>query len=347
MSCKNVEDSYNLLHSSINKIKGIFMSLDRSKMRLESAKAVLYQEAHALRKMADALTENKNFGAAFIKTLHLFEATAKKGRVIVVGMGKSGHVGRKIAATLASMGTPSFFVHPSEASHGDLGMITTKDVVVVISNSGESKELFDVLDYCNRFGIQLIAITRQAKSTMAKKSQVVLEMPDVPEVCPIGKAPTTSTTMTLALGDALGVVMAERLGLTKDLYKFWHPGGKLGSSLVFAKTLLNKKNKFIKVKESDTVEKVSTLYFKDPAPIVVLNAKGVISGIVNPINFVRAEADKAIKVIMEDVLIFADTAPIHEIHQKMLEAKSDYCAIVNTANKPQGILYLHEILTNG
>ena len=153
------------------------------------------------------------------------------GRIIITGMGKSGHIGKKIAASLASTGTPSFFVHPAEASHGDLGMITDDDVVIAISNSGESRELIDILNYCKRFGIKLIAITKNQDSSLGKAGDVVLLLPNNGEACPLGLAPTSSTTATLVLGDILTIRMIERKGFSKEDFNDRHPGGKLGSIL--------------------------------------------------------------------------------------------------------------------
>lgn len=156
---------------------------------------------------------------------------AGQGRLIIAGIGKSGHVSRKIAATLASTGTPAYFVHPGEASHGDMGMIATGDIVLMLSNSGENAELSDLIHYTRRYGITLIAMTSNPNSTLAKHSDLVLLLPKVPEACPNGLAPTTSTTMMMALGDALAVTLLERMGLTPDQYKVFHPGGKLGQRL--------------------------------------------------------------------------------------------------------------------
>ena len=153
------------------------------------------------------------------------------GRIIITGMGKSGHIGKKIAASLASTGTPSFFVHPAEASHGDLGMITENDVVIAISNSGESRELADILNYCKRFGIKLIAITKNPESTLGKAGDVILELPKNGEACPLGLAPTSSTTASLVLGDILTIGMIDRKGFSKEDFNVRHPGGKLGSIL--------------------------------------------------------------------------------------------------------------------
>src|SRR5438552_14649810 len=156
------------------------------------------------------------------------------GRVVVSGIGKSGHVARKIAATLASTGTPSLFVHPAEASHGDLGMVTPGDAVIVLSNSGETTELADLVTHCRRFQIPLLAMVGRADSTLARNADVVLPLPRVPEACPLGLAPTTSTTMMLALGDALAVALLDRRGFSSERFQELHPGGKLGRTLIKA-----------------------------------------------------------------------------------------------------------------
>lgn len=154
------------------------------------------------------------------------------GRVIVTGMGKSGHVGRKIAAILASTGTPSFFVHPAEASHGDLGMVTRNDLVIAISNGGEALELKDILTYCKTFRIPLVAITSKEESTLGLQSDIVLKIPRAPEACILQKAPTTSATMTMVMGDALAVALMKRRNFSTDEYKHFHPGGSLGGKLI-------------------------------------------------------------------------------------------------------------------
>jgi arabinose-5-phosphate isomerase len=157
---------------------------------------------------------------------------AAPGRVVVTGMGKSGHVARKIAATLASTGTPAFFLHPAEASHGDLGMVAEGDVVLALSWSGETPELRDVLQYCKRFGVPLIAVTSEARSALARAAEHVLVMPKAQEACPIGLAPTTSTTMQMAFGDALAIALLEGRGFSAAQFRDFHPGGRLGARLV-------------------------------------------------------------------------------------------------------------------
>jgi arabinose-5-phosphate isomerase len=165
---------------------------------------------------------------------------AVQGRVIVSGMGKSGHIARKIAATLASTGTPAHFVHPGEASHGDLGMIVAGDVVLALSNSGETAELADLTAHARRFAIPLIAITANADSALALAADTVLKLPEAEEACPIGLAPTTSTTMQLALGDALAVALLRRRGFTPAEFQTFHPGGKLGARLKHVRDLMHK-----------------------------------------------------------------------------------------------------------
>ncbi len=195
-----------------------------------SAKNTIEIEIKALQEMVTLFDEN------LLTVLDIMQNA--KGRIIVTGMGKAGHIGNKIAATLASTGTPSFFVHPAEASHGDLGMITEKDVVIAISNSGESKELLDILNYCKRFNIPLIAITKVMESSLGKLADYVLKLPKAKEACPIGMAPTSSTTSMLVMGDVLACCLMERRCFNKAEYNKSHPGGKLGSVLLKVENIM-------------------------------------------------------------------------------------------------------------
>ena len=192
---------------------------------------VILREAGALEALAEALDDR------FAKALGLLMAA--KGRVIVSGMGKSGHIARKIAATFASTGTPAHFVHPAEASHGDLGMVAEGDVLIVLSNSGETTELADLLAHAKRFGIPMIAITSRDGSTVMRQATVGLLLPDVPEACEKGIVPTTSTTMTLALGDALAIALMEHRAFTPEHFRMFHPGGKLGARLLKVRDLMH------------------------------------------------------------------------------------------------------------
>lgn len=198
----------------------------------------LAEMARVLRTESAALGQTAaTLGEAHLKAVELIEAM--EGRVIVSGVGKSGHVGNKIAATLASTGTPAQFVHATEASHGDLGMVTARDVCLVISNSGETTELADIITYSRRFGIPLIAITRKADSTLGSQADVTLLLPDAPEACGIGMAPTTSTTATMAIGDAVAVALMARRGFEREDFKVFHPGGKLGAQLLLVDALMH------------------------------------------------------------------------------------------------------------
>lgn len=197
---------------------------------IASARRVAREEARAV----DALAET--FDGAFVDAAALM--LAAKGRVIVSGMGKSGHIGTKIAATLASTGTPAQFVHPGEASHGDLGMITRDDVLLVLSNSGETAELANIIAYSRRFSIPLIGVAGRAGSTLLREADVALLLPQAGEACPMGLAPTTSTTMTLVLGDALAVALMEHRQFSPERYKDFHPGGALGAQLSRVRDLM-------------------------------------------------------------------------------------------------------------
>src|SRR3954452_22916498 len=206
------------------------LALDRTS-DVGVAQAVLAAEAAGLRALSAGLD------GRFTEAVALLASCS--GRVVVSGMGKSGHVGRKIAATFASTGTPSLFVHPAEASHGDLGMIVAGDAVLALSNSGETAELADLIAHASRFGLPLIAITGRAGSTLARAADIVLTLPAAPEACPLGLAPTTSTTMQLALGDALAVALLTRRGFTPTEFSAFHPGGKLGSQLRLVRDLMH------------------------------------------------------------------------------------------------------------
>lgn len=198
---------------------------------LTTGQRVIRREAEALGMLADSLD------GAFTAAVEMI--LRAEGRVIVSGMGKSGHVARKIAATLASTGTPAQFVHPAEASHGDLGMVMRGDVALVLSNSGETPELADIVAHTRRFDIPLIGVASRADSTLLRAADVALVLPPAPEACETGIVPTTSTTMTLALGDALAVALMEHRAFTPDQFRVFHPGGKLGARLSRVRDLMH------------------------------------------------------------------------------------------------------------
>ena len=198
---------------------------------LATGQRVIRREAEALAALAAAL------GDSFTAAVGLLMVA--KGRVIVSGMGKSGHIARKIAATFASTGTPAHFVHPAEASHGDLGMVAEGDVLIVLSNSGETSELADILAHAKRFGIPLIGVAGRAGSTLMRQADAAILLPEVPEACETGIVPTTSTTMSLALGDALAIALMEHRAFTPDHFRMFHPGGKLGARLLRVRDLMH------------------------------------------------------------------------------------------------------------
>lgn len=198
---------------------------------LAAARRVLTTEAAALDRLARTLDDR------FVSALDLLDAVT--GRIIVSGIGKSGHVARKIAATLASTGRPAQFVHPAEASHGDLGMVTPADAVLALSNSGETSELTDLVLHTRRFAIPLVAMTSRGESTLARHADIALVLPDAPEACPLGLAPTTSTTLMLALGDALAVALLARKGFGAEDFRVLHPGGRLGRRLLRVRDLMH------------------------------------------------------------------------------------------------------------
>jgi arabinose-5-phosphate isomerase len=202
---------------------------------LRSALNTLETEAAGLSALSAALADG--LGQPFVAAIEQIRSVS--GRVIVTGMGKSGHVGRKIAATLASTGTPAYFVHPGEASHGDLGVISKDDVIIALSWSGETAELRDLTDYAKRFSVALIAVTANPESTLARAADIALVLPAAKEACPLGLAPTTSTLVQLALGDALAVALFESRGFTALQFKEFHPGGKLGASLTFVHDIMH------------------------------------------------------------------------------------------------------------
>ncbi len=210
---------------------------------LSLARSVIRIERDALDKLEASL------GNTLLEAVELILSTDR--HVVVAGVGKSGHIGQKIAASLASTGTPAFFIHPTEASHGDLGMLIPGSVLIAISYSGESREMVDLLRYCKGNAIPVIAMTRAAESTLGRFADVLLELPTVPEACPNGLAPTSSTTMALALGDALTIVLMARRGFSREDFGFRHPGGKLGRSLQTAGDYVRERKETLPLIEAD------------------------------------------------------------------------------------------------
>lgn len=275
------------------------------------------------------------------------------GRVIITGMGKSGHIGKKIAASLASTGTPSFFVHPAEASHGDLGMITENDVVVAISNSGESKELVDVLNYCKRFGIPLISITKNQNSALGKAGDVLLLLPNNGEADPLGLAPTSSTTATLVLGDILTTCLIERRGFSKFDFNARHPGGKLGSILQRVSDIMHTGNSLPLLSDDATIRQaLFKMTDKRFGCVGLIDETGKLIGIVTDGDLRRRlnnemTLDSSIAKIMTQNPKTLSPETMASEAVKFLNDNQITNIFVVKDEKPIGILHIHDLLKNG
>jgi len=262
---------------------------------LTSARNTLTAEAAGLTQLADALGDN------FVQAVDVLEAA--QGRVIVSGMGKSGHIGNKIAATMASTGTPASFVHPAEASHGDLGMITQDDVVLALSWSGGTQELASLLNYTTRFKIPLIAITSGADSLLGKAATICLTLPKAEEACPNGLAPTTATTMQLALGDALAVALLERRNFSAADFKNFHPGGKLGASLSLIADVMHQGEALPLIDGSMKMdEAIVVMTEKGFGCLGITDDKGKLIGIVTDGDLRRNMADDLLTKTVSDIM---------------------------------------------
>ncbi len=311
---------------------------------------VLKTEAEAILRLANQLDYH------FIEAINTIINT--KGKVVVTGVGKSGHVGKKIAATLASTGTPSFFVHPNEASHGDMGMVSKNDTVIAISNSGESKELNDILSYSKRFGIPLIGITGQATSTLGKTCDTLLLLPEHKEACPNNLAPTTSTTLILSLGDALAITLLHKRGFTKEDYKVFHPGGKLGQQLLKISDIMHKGDELPVVSgNTSTKEALEVMTSKNFGTLAITDADNNVIGIITDGDIRRKlEAFSSAKTIADVMSPNPKTinknALVGEAMAIMNNVKGNFrnitCLLVtNDENKLEGLLHIHDCLKAG
>lgn len=310
-----------------------------------TGRRVIEREADALRRLAETLDEG------FSRAVELI--LSARGRVIVSGMGKSGHVARKIAATFASTGTPAHFVHPAEASHGDLGMMAQGDVLLVLSNSGETPELANVLAYAKRFQIPLIGIASRPNSTLLTQSEVALRLPDAQEACDTGIVPTTSTTMTLALGDALAIALMEHRKFTPENFRDFHPGGKLGARLLKVADLMHSGEELpLIAQDAAMADALITISEKSFGVVGVTGPDGQLVGIItdgdlrrNMDGLLSMRADEVMtpnpKTIEPDAL--AESA-ISEMNDRKIT-----CLFVcqEPASKPVGIIHIHDCLRAG
>ncbi|MHC1727598.1 MAG: SIS domain-containing protein [Syntrophobacteraceae bacterium] len=304
---------------------------------------VLRLEAKALYELATKLDES------FDEAISLVLRTS--GRIILTGMGKSGHVARKISATFASTGTPSFFVHPSEAGHGDLGMIFKRDAVIALSNSGETSELSSIIEYTRRFSIPLVAMTSNPDSTLARHAHCTLVTPKFPEACPHGLAPTTSTTMMLALGDALAIALLERRGFSAQDFKVFHPGGNLGARLQLVRDLMHHGDDMPLVSPETNMRETVIIMTTKRLGCAGVIENGRLIGIITD-GDLRRHMDKSLisltarevmtpnpKTILPSSLAAEAVAVMHKNHISNLFVVEVGC--------PVGVLHLHDCLRAG
>lgn len=314
-----------------------------------SAIRTVRTEVDGLERLAEALAEPE-LGAAFEAALDLVAAVS--GRLIVTGVGKSGHVGSKVAATFASTGTPAFFVHPTEAIHGDLGMIGAGDAVLALSWSGETAELKGIVAYTRRFRIPLVAITSRPQSALARESDVAIVLPRVAEACPHGLAPTTSTTLQLAVGDALAVALLERRGFTPGDFRVFHPGGQLGASLLHAGDVMHRGEAMpIVPRGMPMSEAIVAMSRKGFGCVAVVEGDGRLAGIVTDGDLRRHIGDDLLARTVDEVMtgnpktIRPDTLAASAL--EILNARNITALMVVENEKPVGILHLHDLLRVG
>ncbi|MXN65303.1 KpsF/GutQ family sugar-phosphate isomerase [Stappia sp. GBMRC 2046] len=315
---------------------------------IASALRTLVTEAEGLQALHTALSDG--LGAPFSRTVDLIRAL--KGRVIVTGIGKSGHIGVKLAATLASTGTPAFFVHASEASHGDLGMITTDDVVIAISWSGETQELATTIAYTRRFKVPLVALTSREDSSLGKASDIVLALPRVMEACPHGLAPTSSTIIQMAMGDALAIALLESRGFTAQDFSVFHPGGKLGASLKHARDIMHTGDALpLAGADLPMREAIVLMTQKGFGVLGITDTHGALCGIITDGDLRRHLRSNFLDMTAAEVM----TANPKSIAPDMLlasavefiNAVSITAVFVVEDGKPVGIIHLHDLLRSG
>ncbi len=317
---------------------------DQHQDGLGSAKRVLETEAAALNALCAGL------GASLVHALDVLDEVS--GRVVVTGIGKSGHIAHKIVATLSSTGTPALFVHPSEASHGDLGMVTPSDAVLALSNSGETTELADIVDYAKRFEIPLVAITASADSALAKAATVSLVLPAAPEACPMGLAPTTSTTAMLALGDALAVALLERRGFTVEDFQVLHPGGRLGQKLLRVSDLMHGGDELPLAGLGTTMaDALVIMTAKRFGCVGVVAADGRLVGIVTDGDLRRHMSPDFPTALVENVMTPDPKAirgqALAAEAVGLMNASSITSLFVVEDGMPRGILHIHDCLRAG
>ncbi|MBO1362023.1 KpsF/GutQ family sugar-phosphate isomerase [Acetobacter sacchari] len=317
------------------------------------ARDVIEKETVGLNALAEAMFDGSGLGGQFSRVVEVIASL--EGRVVVTGIGKSGHIGRKIQATLSSTGTPALFVHPVEASHGDLGMLARGDAVLILSNSGESAELADMVAHSLRFGLPLIAVTARPESSLGRAADHVLQLPAVPEACPVGLAPTTSSLMQLSLGDALAIALMERRGFTAGDFGVFHPGGRLGARLRTVRELMRTGNALPFVTpEASLRDAIVEMTRKALGCVGVVGEDGQLSGIITD-GDLRGALDRDLNATLSGAVM--NRAPL-TVAPDILAAEA--LRLMNERDKPitslfvltperqaVGVVHVHDLLRAG
>jgi len=315
---------------------------------IASAARTVQLEAEGLRALEAAL--NLDLVDGFAEAIAVIRSC--RGRVIVTGMGKSGHIGLKVAGTLSSTGTPASFVHPSEASHGDLGMITRDDVILAFSWSGETVELGNLVSYSRRFAVPLIAVTSNSESTLAKAAEVVLALPQAKEACPHGLAPTTSTMMQLALGDCLAIALLESKGFTARDFSVLHPGGQLGARLKFVGDLMHKADRLpLVTADVPMAEAIVVMTEKALGCLGVIDDNGMLAGIITDGDLRRHMGDRLLSRSTGEIMTAAPKTVSPELLAsaalEVINSSSITALFVVEDGRPVGIIHIHDLLRAG
>lgn len=318
-----------------------------------SAVRTLRLERAGIAALEDALLDQAGQGLGDAFDAAVARIASASGRTIVTGMGKSGHVARKIAATMASTGTPAYFVHPGEASHGDLGMVRQDDVILALSWSGETAELADIITYAKRFAIPLIAITSSAESALGRQADVCLRLPKSEEACPNGLAPTTSTTMQLAIGDALAIALLEARGFSASDFRLFHPGGKLGASLSFVRDLMHTGDRLPLIRpDAPMGEAILEISTKGFGCVGVVDAQGKLIGIVTDGDLRRHMSPDLVTAKVRDIMtshprtVTADLLAANAL-EILNSKKITALFVLDGAGRPEGVVHLHDLLRVG
>jgi arabinose-5-phosphate isomerase len=307
---------------------------------LGEARRAIEKEAAGIRLLAD------NMPTRFSEAVELIFAS--RGRLIVSGIGKSGHIGRKIASTMASLGQRAFFMHPSEACHGDLGMIDEHDILLLISYSGESVELSPIIDFAKRFGNGIISISKAGNSHLVRNSDIPLTLPDLDEACPLGVAPTSSSTATLVLGDALAIALLSKRGFTREQFKELHPGGAIGKSLSFAHDIMRRELPLIDVDET-MKSGIITMSRFSLGCLGVVDESNELIGMITDGDLRRNISDdllsrRAFDIMTASPVTIKKNMPASEVLHIMEDKKITNVFVVDQERHPIGIIHIHDLI---